>query len=119
MRVRPFIENWGHFKTVFSQADIAIMPSITEGLGLAAMEGLSAGLPILVSANSAFGEALRKVPSGSGSVIYSEQPTSGVVENCCWLVPSLVSVLAKKSFIRFAFSKSLTATLPSSLFTSS
>ena len=50
------------------------MPSRTEGYGLAALEALSAGLPVLVSANSGFGEALRKVPFGSGSVIHSEEP---------------------------------------------
>ena len=35
-----------------------------------------------------------------------------------WLLarPSLVPILAKKSFIKFAFSTSLTARLPSSLF---
>ena len=74
LRVRPFIEDREHLKRVFSEADIAIMPSRTEGYGLAALEALSAGLPVLVSANSGFGEALRKVPFGSGSVIHSEEP---------------------------------------------
>lgn len=74
LRVRPFIEDREHLKRVFSEADIAIMPSRTEGYGLAALEALSAGLPVLVSANSGFGEALRKVPFGSGCVIHSEEP---------------------------------------------
>ena len=74
LRARPFIEDREHLKRVFSEADIAIMPSRTEGYGLAALEALSAGLPVLVSANSGFGEALRKVPFGSGCVIHSEEP---------------------------------------------
>ena len=47
----------------------------------------------------------------------TEQPLRSL---CCGKFPldrlSLVQILAKKSFINFAFSKSLTARLPSSLF---
>ena len=53
----------------FCQADLVIMPSRTEGFGLAALEALSAGLPVLVSGNSGIGEALKKVPYGSNSVV--------------------------------------------------
>ena len=50
------------------------MPSRTEGFGLTGLEALSAGLPVLVSSNSGFGEALSKVPFGSSFVIDSEDP---------------------------------------------
>ncbi|XP_015771522.1 PREDICTED: uncharacterized protein LOC107349844 isoform X3 [Acropora digitifera] len=56
----------------FCQADLVIMPSRTEGFGLAALEGLSAGLPVLVSSNSGIGKALKKVPNGSNYVVNSE-----------------------------------------------
>ena len=56
----------------FCQADLVIMPSRTEGFGLAALEGLSAGLPVLVSGNSGMGKALKKVPNGSHCVVNSE-----------------------------------------------
>ena len=46
----------------FYKADLLIMPLRTEGFGLAALEALSAGLPVLVSFNSGLGEALEKVP---------------------------------------------------------
>ena len=38
------------------------MTSRTEGFGLAALEALSAGLPVLVSGNSGLAEALEEVP---------------------------------------------------------
>ena len=58
----------------FCQADLVIMPSRTEGFGLAALEALSAGLPVLVSGNSGIGKALKKVPYGSNCVVESEKP---------------------------------------------
>ena len=51
------------------------MPSRTEGFGLAGLEALSAGLPVLVSHNSGFADALCSVPFGSFFVVKSEDPT--------------------------------------------
>ena len=59
---------------LFCDVDLAIMPSRTEGFGTTALEALSAGLPVLVSGNSGLGEALKKVPLGSQSVVDSEDP---------------------------------------------
>ena len=72
LTVRAYKEVREDLKQQFSGVDLVIMPSRTEGFGLAALEALSAGLPVLVGANSGFGEALRKVPFGSGCVIFSE-----------------------------------------------
>ena len=58
----------------FCQADLVIMPSRTEAFGLAALEALSAGLPVLVSGNSGIGKALKKVPCGSNCVVNDEDP---------------------------------------------
>ncbi|XP_067057647.1 uncharacterized protein [Acropora muricata] len=58
----------------FNQADLVIMPSRTEDFGLVALEALSAGLPVLVSANSGLGGALEKVPFGMNVVVNSEDP---------------------------------------------
>ena len=57
----------------FSEVDLAIMPSRTDGFGLAALQAMSAGLPVLVSGNSGFGEALEAVRFGSQYVISSEE----------------------------------------------
>ena len=54
---------------LFAQNDLVIMPSKTEGFGLTGLEALSAGLPILVSGNSGFAEALRKVQFGELYVV--------------------------------------------------
>ena len=58
----------------FCQADLVIMPSRTEAFGLAALEALSAGLPVLVSGNSGIAKALKELPSGSQCVVNSEKP---------------------------------------------
>ena len=74
LRVRCFDESREKLGRLFCEVDLAIMPSRTEGFGLAALEALSAGLPVLVSANSGLGEALRKVSYGSYAVVDSEDP---------------------------------------------
>ncbi|XP_044170519.1 uncharacterized protein LOC114974346 isoform X2 [Acropora millepora] len=58
----------------FCQADLVIMPSRTEAFGLAALEALSAGLPVLVSSNSGIGKALKRVACGSNCVVNNEDP---------------------------------------------
>ena len=74
LRVRPFIESKEELAELFCEVDLAIVPSRTEGFGLAGLEALSAGLPVLVSENSGLGEALKKVPCGDRYVVESEDP---------------------------------------------
>ena len=45
------------------------MPSRTEGFGLTALEASSAGIPILVSGNSGFAEALKRVEFGEFYIV--------------------------------------------------
>ena len=63
-------------KRLFHEVDLVLMPSRTEGFGLTGLEALSAGLPVLVSKNSSFGEALLSVPLGSNYVIDSDDPSA-------------------------------------------
>ena len=74
LTVRCFKEDQEQLANLFCEADLAIMPSRTEGFGLTGLEALSAGLPVLVSGNSGLGEALEEVPGGSQCVIHSEDP---------------------------------------------
>ena len=74
LRVRCFNESRDKLADLFCEVDLAIMPSRTEGFGLAALEALSAGLPVLVSGNSGLAEALKKVPDASSCVVTSDDP---------------------------------------------
>ena len=75
LTVRSFLQSREGVKKVLCEADLAVMPSRTEGFGLTGLEALSAGLPALVSRNSGLGEAIKKLPFGSLFVIDSEDPT--------------------------------------------
>ena len=72
--VRRFIQRKDMLKKLFCEVDLVIMPSRTEGFGLTALEALSAGLPILVSGNSGFGDTLRTLPLGKPFVVDSADP---------------------------------------------
>ena len=74
LTVRSFKESREELVRLFCEVDLCIMPSRTEGFGLAGLEALSAGLPILVSGNSGLGDALQNVPHGSSCVVNSEDP---------------------------------------------
>ena len=73
LRVRG-VQSREALKHLFMEMDLVLMPARTEGFGLTGLEALSAGLPVLVSKNSGFGQALSMVPFGSLFVIDSEDP---------------------------------------------
>ncbi|XP_074609685.1 uncharacterized protein LOC141863878 [Acropora palmata] len=76
LRVRGYTETREDLKRLFCEVDLVLMPSRTEGFGLTGLEALSAGLNVIVSKNSGFGEALIHVlPDDSTPVIDSEDPT--------------------------------------------
>ena len=70
--VRSFLQCRDTLKRLFYEVDLVLMPSRTEGFGLTGLEALSAGLPVLVSSNSGFGEALSQLLFGSSYVIDSD-----------------------------------------------
>ncbi|XP_068732099.1 uncharacterized protein [Montipora capricornis] len=76
LKVRGYITSREALKGLFCEVDLLLMPSRTEGFGLTGLEALSAGLPVIVSKNSGFGEALGNVPFGSSFVIGSEDPNA-------------------------------------------
>ena len=74
LTVRKFIQSRDRLKDLLCEADLAIMPSKSEGFGLVALEALSAGLPILVASKSGFAKALENVPHGHTCIVYSDDP---------------------------------------------
>ena len=76
LKVRSYLDSREDLKKLFCEVDLVLMPSRTEGFGLTGLEALSAGLPVIVSKNSGFGEALGSLPSGSLFVIDSEDPSA-------------------------------------------
>ena len=74
LTVRKFIQSRDRLKDLLCEADLAIMPSTSEGFGLVALEALSAGLPILVGSRSGFAKALQNVPIGHSCIVNSDDP---------------------------------------------
>ena len=74
-KVKSYLESREDLKQLFCEVDLVLMPSRTEGFGLTGLEALSAGLPVIVSKNSGFGEALGSALSGSLFVVDSEDPS--------------------------------------------
>ena len=74
LMVRGYMDSQGDLKQLFYEVDLVLIPSRTGGFALTGLQALSAGLPVLVSGNSGFGEALLSVPFGSLFVVDSEDP---------------------------------------------
>ena len=74
LTVRKFIQSRDRLKDLLCEADLAIMPSKSEGFGLVALESLSAGLPILVGSKSGFAKALENVLHGYSCIVNSDDP---------------------------------------------
>ena len=74
LTVRKFIQSRERLKDLLCEADLAIMPSKSEGFGLVVLEALSAGLPILVGSKSGFAKALENVPNGYSCIVNSNDP---------------------------------------------
>ena len=74
LTVRKFIRSREKLKDLLCEADLAIMPSESEGFGLVALEALSAGLPILVACRSGIAKALENVLHGHTCIVYSDDP---------------------------------------------
>ena len=80
LTVRKFIQSRERLKDLLCEADLAIMPSKSEGFGLVALEALSAGLPILVGSRSGFARALENVPHGNACIVNSDDPAEWAKE---------------------------------------
>ena len=75
-KVRSYLDSREDLKKLFCEVDLVLMPSRTDGFGLTGLEALSAGLPVIISKNSGFGEALGSALCGSLFVVDSEDPSA-------------------------------------------
>jgi glycosyltransferase involved in cell wall biosynthesis len=60
IQVRPFSTDAGEMQWNWRLARLAVMPSRAEGYGLAAVEALSQGVPVIVSSESGVGRLIRE-----------------------------------------------------------
>lgn len=69
LRVRKYVTSREELLEALYEADLAIVPSRSEGFGLTALEALSVGLPILVGKNTGFAEATKEVFGGEYCIV--------------------------------------------------
>lgn len=55
-------------------ADLVVLPSRAEGFGMAALEAISAAIPVLISRHSGIALTLQKVKGGDSVVVASQEP---------------------------------------------
>ena len=72
LTIRSFPRSEEDLRRLFCEVDLGILLSNSEGSGLVALGALSAGLPVIVSGDSGFAEALKAVPFGTSSLVTSE-----------------------------------------------
>ena len=66
--------NQEEVKRMLYGADLVVLPSRAEGFGMAALEAISAGIPVLISRPSGITLTLRKVKGGDSVVVASQEP---------------------------------------------
>lgn len=70
--IRRYVEDREELKKIFIGVDLVLMPSKTDGFGLAGLEALSAGVAILVSSNCGLAEILEKIANGSQCIVEAD-----------------------------------------------
>ena len=71
--ISPVFRSTEEWRKQLCQVDLVILPS-AEGFGTSCVRAISVGVPVLSSANSGFGMAIKKLPSGKMHVLDSEDP---------------------------------------------
>lgn len=56
------------------EADLVVLPSRAEGFGLAALEAISAAIPVLISRHSGIALTLQKVEGGDSVIVANQGP---------------------------------------------
>lgn len=90
--------NSSQLETLYSQADILVVPSRWEGFGLVAIEGMRAGLPVIVSDVGALPEI---VDHGVTGVVFRSESVAGLIEAVRKLVGMDLLVVGEAGCARF------------------
>lgn len=61
-------------KRMLYGADLVALPSRAEGFGLAALEAISAAIPLLISRHSGIAQTLQKVEGGDSVIVANQEP---------------------------------------------
>lgn len=61
-------------KRMLYGADLVVLPSRAEGFGLAALEAISAAIPLLISRHSGIAQTLQKVEGGDSVIVANQEP---------------------------------------------
>ena len=72
LTIRSYCSDQDKLKRFFQESDLVAMPSRTEGFGFVALEAISAGVSVLVTAESGIAEALEKVEGGKCVIVGSD-----------------------------------------------
>lgn len=66
--------NQEDLKRMLHEADLVVLPSRAEGFGLAALEAISAAIPVLISRHSGIALTLQKVEGGDSVIVANQGP---------------------------------------------
>lgn len=87
-KYRGNIEYWGqqlHSKIpeILSETDILLFPSLSDGFGFAAAEGMAAGCPVIASENSGIADLIE---NGINGFVIPTHSTVALYEKMLWFV---------------------------------
>lgn len=87
-KYRGNIKYWGqqlHSKIpeILSETDILLFPSLSDGFGFAAAEGMAAGCPVIASENSGIADLIE---DGINGYVIPIQSTEALYEKMLWFV---------------------------------
>ena len=72
IKIRSYCNKRDELNMMFHESDMVALPSRTEGFGLVALEAISAGIPVLVAAESGIAEALEEVEGGKSVIVETD-----------------------------------------------
>lgn len=98
--VAPYVEFYGYqrdIRSYLAAADAVAFPSVREGLGMAALEALSMGLPVLAADNRGTREYMKHSVNG---LVYQWDDVNGFAEGLCRLCKEQESWRKRRQEIR-------------------